>query len=233
MSLDKFKSLIPFFTLLIIFSSAIKLITYYKRFNINIIDYLELSEFTFSFVDDIYAYAITFTYSFIIWYFQDFINPSRSQLKKLEKQKKQQKFYKNLFFSYLMAFSIANFFSIYFINWIVYFVALMIIMIIYGIFVYKSLKIDIYTKYILLVPTLFIYIYFQAKLEQSKIIEGKSSVIYSISINDKEIESNKNYVFIGKTREFTFFYDIKKNETTIYNNKDIRLRKVRKDSLEL
>jgi hypothetical protein len=44
-----------------------------------------------------------------------------------------------------------------------------------------------------------------------------------IEIGNKKIMSDYNYYYIGRTRNFIFFYDVKEDYTDVYQNKDITL----------
>ncbi|WP_204346636.1 hypothetical protein [Psychroserpens algicola] len=228
MNLEKIKSVIPILSLLIIFSSAIKLITFYNKFHVNIIDYMNLSEFTFSFVDDIYSYAIAISFTFILYFIDDFVNIKKKVLSDQEKKKKIKKFYVSFLIMSFAVISISNFLAIYFINWIVYFICILGVLVIFGVYVNFSTQYGTLTKYYLLIPTLFFYAYGQAKFDQSLILERKIGKTYSIVIDDKKIVSDENFVFIGKTNDYTFFFDLIKNKATIYNNSDIKLRTISK-----
>src|SRR5690606_24871493 len=58
--IEKYAKLLPFATLFLIIASSIKLAIYYSVFNINIVDYLGVSEYIPLFIDDIHSLLYVF-----------------------------------------------------------------------------------------------------------------------------------------------------------------------------
>lgn len=53
-----------------------------------------------------------------------------------------------------------------------------------------------------------------------------------IEIGAKKIASNENYYYIGRTKNFIFFYNSKNNQTDVFQNKDITKLSINNNSFE-
>lgn len=221
MSLEKLKNLIPFLSLLVVFSSAVKLITYYKAFGINIVDYMELSEFTFSFLDDLYSYIIMLG-GFMVWtVIDDIIYPNNRPIENEETLDKRRKLYRDLASALFLIYGLSTLASIWFINWIVYRVSALLIIIVYVIYSNHSQKTDKLSKYYLLIPTLLVFGYFNAKSEVNIIKETGKSLNVILIFDNKTVKTDTGNYYLGKTKNYTFFYNAKLKKSTIYSNNKI------------
>lgn len=230
MNLEKLKNLIPFLSLLVILSNAIKLITYYRSFGISIIDYMEWSEFTFSFLEDIYGYIIMLSGIMVFQVIDDLfgktIKPAQSS-----KPISKRHFYRKLIYSFLFIYGASSLACYWFMNWIVYYITLIAMIFIYIIFSDRSKRIDSLTKYYLLIPTLILFSYFNAKRELSMIKEKVSAHQVVLQINNDKISTNKEIHYLGRTKNYTFFYNSTTKLSTIYPNKNIQSIDVSEDRI--
>ncbi len=230
MSLENLKNLIPFLYLLLIISSAVKIITYYDGFGIAIVDYMELSEFIFSFLDDLYGYIVMLL-GILIWgLIDDIIYPENGvSLTKEKLRKGKRKLYRDFAATLLLIYGATTVTNIWFINWIVYVIAAISTLVAYVFFYYRSQSIGKLTKYYFLIPTLLVYGYLDAKFDLSVIKEKKNSFNVVLILKDETVKTDSANRYLGKTNNYIFFYNIESKTATAYPNRDIMSIKINKE----
>lgn len=53
-------------------------------------------------------------------------------------------------------------------------------------------------------------------------LQKKSKIEVSMKINDKEIKTDKNYRFLGRTKNFIMFYSYDKREANVFSNSEVK-----------
>ena len=232
--------LTPLFYVYIVLISFMKQYIYYQFFNINISDYLELSEILVSFLDDTFIYALFIIYVFSVYIFMSkgylrFINMISRKIwmiiqKLLKKESKPvQILDKHIWFFFLIisigygAIFVRN--AIYHHEWIVFSIVrplvIISIIILFLMFHYSKLA-DKLNNIIIKELILFSIILFLFNIERAVLavnqVKYKHKInITEIAFKDQNIKSGETRYFIGKTSNYIFLFDKDENKTTAYS----------------
>ncbi|MGH1388484.1 hypothetical protein [Kordia sp.] len=230
--IDKLGKLLPIGTLFLILCSSIRTIYYYQGFNISIVDYMELSEFIISFLDDIYLYLLII-FSPLIWQLlNDFFSNNDIATEPAKLKSNRKLFFRNLTIVYFFALAAIVVSKIFFINYYVYGVAFFVIILIYIFFViFKGSKIDNLSKYLAVVPTLIFLSFIDANFSKLRILEReKSNYNVKLAFDGSTIKTTNDLQFIGQCKNYVFFYNINNKISTAYKKDNISMLEIsRKD----
>ncbi|MBQ4818888.1 hypothetical protein [Aquimarina sp. MMG016] len=208
---ENIKKLFPFITLWILLLSACKELIYYNGFGIMILHYMELSELTYLFLDDI-----------MIWAFFLILLISFSLTNNIDKKLSIQNHPFNRFYTYVFIFTVLSIFVVtdiledYVENMNLYFIAITILISSFLIYLLPRFKNSYIGKFGVLVPMSFVLVYFVAKFKQASLMDGSSDSKSIITFESNDVYSNSNSFYIGQTKGYLFFYDKEKEESTIY-----------------
>jgi hypothetical protein len=220
--IDDLSKIIPVGSIFIILCSSIKLILFYKQFNISISDYLNLGEYATLFVDDIIYYLAIFSLGLIL---NEFDSHPTKKLNTETDNFDYSVFRKERF-------------------WIIIILVIIIFTIITLLFIINSLyqKLDIVkVGFFLLLCLLYIFLqkvrtniklsyrsliilvilFYTAMdgfIDAQKIIENKNGLNYKITLDNKIISTNNDLHYLGKSEKYFFLYSLKKKEATILSN---------------
>jgi len=244
-SWQDFLKLTPLFYVYIVLISFMKQYIYYQFFNINISDYLELSEILVSFLDDTFIYGLFIIYVIAVYFFMSkgyvrFMNLiSRKILTFIhwlskKERKSVQILDKHVWIFFLV---IAVGYGIIFFrnaihhhDWIVFAfvrpILIISIIVLFLIFHYSKLadKLNniIIKELILFAIILFLFNIERAVLAVNQVKYKNEVYISEISYRDLNIKSDETNYFIGKTTNYIFLFNKNDNQTTAYSLNGIR-----------
>jgi len=226
---ESISKIIPFGGILILFFSSSNLVIYYNVFNISINDYLSLTEYPTLFIDDILYYILIFGAGVISY----FISP---------------------YSEYNLDYSKIKDYSIFKIVRRIILIITIILIIIFGFIIYEteilSKKLQFvemggffvlllfynyaaYTKIkfnylVFIFSALLLYCPLDGYIDAQKILENDIKRSYEITIGSKKIKTNDNFKYIGKSEKYVFFYDLKKEKSTILPLENLKKIEVKK-----
>lgn len=219
---EKIGHLLPFGSIFILFCSSIKLVIYYKVFNVPIVDYIGIQEFLTSFIDDLLFYLIIFGAGIFLYIFDIYKNDNNSSLKSDSPEEYKNERRIALALSIIILILIIG--TVQFSDSISHSIEIICV----GLFVFlgmfriflSSTKITIPYPVFIIVGII-IYTIMYGYTDAYKIIENKDRLSYIVVLKDKTYLTDKNLKYIGKTENFLFFYNLKSKRTTILKNDDL------------
>lgn len=206
---------VPIGGILLILLSALKLILFYKAFNIDITSYVNIQEYIPLFIDDVFAYSITFGTILI------YITSRNSRALKFKRNNKGFNAVYSLMFFFL-AFLAANLLVI---TWNIINVSItlnlvLLLILVLMLAVYKKKKDDM--DFLFFFVTMFlIYHCFSPVVELSKIIGNKEKSSYTITLKNEKITTDSIVHYLGKTLDYTFLYNTETKTSRVLKNENI------------
>ena len=243
-SWQDFLKLTPLFYVYIVLISFMKQYIYYQFFNINISDYLELSEILVSFLDDTFIYGLFIIYVIAVYFFMSkgyvrFMNLiSRKILTFIhwlsKKERKSVQILDKHVWIFFLVIAVGYgviFFrnAIHHHDWIVFAsvrpVVIISIIVLFLLFHYSKLA-DRLNNILVKELILFSIILFLFNIERAVLavnqVKYKNKIyITEIAFKDQKIKSDENKYFIGKTINYVFLFNKNDNKTTAYSLNDI------------
>lgn len=230
--IDNTNKIIPLISTVILLSGIIKYYIYYNYFNININEYIDLSEFPLLFISDILLYVIIFIiyFSYLpIPYIKEYF------MKKYGAHNFSFKYSKVVVPIVLISFILLFLNSIVtnsFSKIDVFAIQAELAFIFGTVLLFLKLKnVRTYT----IIVCLFMMLTFpilNGISDIDLIKKGMSSYNISFSYNKDEFETNTNHlIFIGKTRNYVYLYDVKTKYTHIFNFANIENFKIIRTNL--
>jgi hypothetical protein len=221
---DKFTKIISITSITILISSIIKNYIYYTHFNININEFIGITEFPLLFINDIYFYLVLII---IFWCYLPLINLRnflRIKYKDLNLKFKRTKLIIKLLIAIFIILILINCFLNIPLDEKLFEISIYL-MSIFSIMVFYLDKDNLISRNYYFIGSLILIIIFSVLIGFSDIykIENKR-VKYSVSfrINNETFETNtKNYIYLGKTNEYIFILDKSKEQTFVYKFEDI------------
>lgn len=232
--------LFPFVGSFLVFLGMLKLIIYYKAFNIEITAFLNFDEIITSFLNDLIIYGIMFLIGIVL----NFYSTDKYEIDKSEELKSnffnEKRMLKRLWIvtksslPYLVILNISIlliFFVARFKSDINFKPTLFTLIAINGLlfisFIFMELKRHYYLTYdkqvdptyfnIFLMMTLFSYfIVFYTFAEISNVKLNKKYENVNFKLDDKYVQSDAINYYIGKTKNYLFFYSDKDKKTIVY-----------------
>ena len=211
---EKILQKLSLISIFILICGIVKLNIYYLLFEININEYIDLSEFTVLFIDDLLFYFLCFISPIIYLLFAYGVNYT--------KNKTGFEFFHTKF-----GFLIVIVFSIYYLvkdfddysnNWISMKVNV-IVVICSVIIIIKDFNINESKKTLYKIPFLLIFTFsiIDPIVDVEQLKNGKLNKEIEITFNDNlKVRTNYPLSFIGRTKSFIFLYDIRANSTLVY-----------------
>lgn len=247
--LDKIIKISSIFSGLLIFLGVIKQSLFYNYFNINIIDYLTLSEIVTSFLDDlniiIVFYALIVVYSFTnTKIFTTYLNtkignskPNSFNFEYLSKLWKVNYPHKiAIFFAHLIMFIIIN--SLLYFKYINYSNTLIIILlflVIQGLLhlvVQKNsedkISFNLYKSIGVVMISTLIVVFYLSQYDIQKVNNSVNQYEFQL-LNRTIICDSKSTFYVGKTENFTFLFNKELGFTEVIPNTQIVNTKIKLD----
>jgi len=221
--IEKTVNFLPLGSIFIILCSSIKLVVYYKIFNIQIVDYMEIQEFITSFIDDILFYICIFGAGVILYLYDIFENTSQNYFQKSDSPEE----YKN---ERKISLSLSIIILIIIVTSVIcsnsksksaeiICVGLFLFLGVFRVFL-SSTKLTLpYPLFIFIGVIMYTIMY--GYTDAYKIIESKDTINYTIVFKEKTYSTDRNLKYIGKTENFIFFYNLRSKRTTILKNDDL------------
>lgn len=221
------KDYLPILTGILILNSAVHLIKYYNMFGISIIDYMDFTELVLGFFDDflIIVYSLL---SILIWVLlEDFIFNTNGNLTHVKNSKaKRMQFYRISILAFLGIHLLSQLALIWLKEYYVYLSTIVIFfLVIFWIFK-KGASIDKYSKYVITVLSLIYLLYLLAGFNAAEIIERKDKTEVTVILENKTIRTNENLRYIGKSRNYIFFYNLIEQASIVIPTKRILETKI-------
>ncbi|MDR4954246.1 hypothetical protein REB14_18860 [Chryseobacterium sp. ES2] len=229
-NIEKISKIIPIFSILILFSSIIRNFIFYQYFGININEYIGLSEFTLLFINDLAFYLISIL-SFLIYlpfiYVKDYFRRKYSEeILRFTNTKKIAKT--------VMVLAVINSILIFIIDFPLdiqlYFLQTFIIAFFASLLLWLDKSIEFSKKYslIFISSLLIIFPIIKAFTDINNIENEKPYNEIIFNYNNKQIQSNKYFLFLGKTNEYLFLYNKSTKYTEVFKMSEINNLKIRK-----
>ncbi|MBE8723694.1 hypothetical protein [Flavobacterium hungaricum] len=221
--IEKLIQLLPLGSIFILLCSSIKLVIYYKTFNISIVDYIGIQEFITTFIDDILLYLCIFGIGIFLFLFEFAQNRDRNYTLKSdtpENYKNERKISSTLSILILFLTIVLSYNCDSRIKMIeIICVGLFISLSLFRIFL-SSTKVNLpFLLYIMMSTISYTIMY--GYTDAYKIIENKDKLSYIIAFKEKTYFTDKNLKYVGKTEHFLFLYNLKSKRTTILKNDDL------------
>lgn len=244
------KSLLPLFGGFIFVSGIIKMKLYYNSFNINIVDFLDASEIIFAFISDFIPYVVITLFMFLFLFFLD----TKKDVEVRDDYKDNIILEKHLLrrlWLYIKLFPIILIYAIVLILLLIatfiwnfsiipFLIPFCIILAyqIYGILVleykrhyynhYKSFPSPTFTNIILIMGAFFMYVIVNVYLDVNSVKESKKYLGTSFKIENNNIISDSTNYYIGKTKNYIFYYQEENKSTKVYPIKDMKEIEIKK-----
>lgn len=222
-TIGKYIKLLPIATLILIVASSIKLAVYYSVFNINIVDYLVVSEYIPLFIDDLHSLMYVLGALFLGFTLGDLARKKKVKEKGKNKEDNESdgfnklKRYSYFFFIVAMVISISiisynnrNSISVILEKanaiFIVFMIAVLMLLTTYK-------KISKIPFILWLLTLVFAPIIINAYNEAYTIIDGREELRHIIKVNNAKL--NPELILLGSSNKYIFLYDKKNKESII------------------
>ena len=247
---NKLKNVIPYIGSLLILIGFVKMSIYYNHFNININNYVELSEILISFIPDIIKYSsiifIVFLYSFLLDTEEDNQKSYDTNNEIIEMDKffpRIGKILKRnitaiLLLLLMIAFTIIsaiwnekNYLLFYRFSWMIFIILFFNIMLMEFRRKYKIINgnyFDSTYNNLLIISFLFTAYIIQSTYSEIEEVENHNGPIVCFHSSKKLIQSEENLIYIGQTKNYFFMYNLKDKETYVYTRNEISNLVIRK-----
>lgn len=220
---EKLSQLLPFGSIFILLCSSIKLVIYYKIFNIQIVDYIGIQEFITSFIDDLLIYICLFGVGIFLYLFDFYQNGNDTFLKNdsPEEYKTERRITLTLSIIILVLIIV----SVQYSNSKsksaeIICVGLFIFLATFRIFLSSTKLVLPYPIFI--ISGIIMYTIMYGYTDAHKIIENNNNNLsYTIVFKEKTYSTDKYLKYIGKTENFLFFYNLKSKRTTVLKSDDL------------
>lgn len=219
--LSEITKFIPLGSFLIILCSSLKLIVYYKVFNIDIVDYLDLQEYITLFIEDLFAYSLIFGFGIIIHIGIP-----------IDSEKNKDDLKSNYFGIKLILGLLLLTFLVLYILWSTnqskrvlpftsfgFDIAALILVIILFVLYYSNRFNISYAS--LIIALLFVYLMVGSIRNAFFIIENKDKLKYTIVIEGETIRTGDNLHLIGKSSRYIFLHDVNKRSSIVLKRDNI------------
>lgn len=221
--IENILKLIPLFSFLLIVSSSIKLAVFYNAFNINIVDYLNISEYIPLFMDDLHSLLYIGSSMLLGAIFFSSKTKQKDQEEKKKEKKKEKKNLRISHIAYIIILGVIAPIIIYFRfdSWyerlepigILFFVLMTSVAVLYSTYKDKIVMRHLFgwLFFLLTVP-----IVVSGVRDSYEILENKRKVRYEIDIEGRKYSDTNSHTFIGKSNNYIFLYDYCTHSSTIF-----------------
>jgi hypothetical protein len=215
--------LLPLGSVFILFCSSIRLVVFFKMFNISIVEYIGIQEFLTLFIDDLLFYICIFGIGILLYLFDTFGNKNKEYVLKSttpEEYKNQRKYSLiSLLITLIIIIFLSNYSETKSRSIEIIGVGIFIILNLLRIFL-SSTKLT-FPYPLLITVSIVIYTIMYGYSDAYKIIENENKLNYTIVFKEKTYFTDKNLKYIGKTENFLFLYNLKSHRTTILKNENL------------
>jgi len=220
---ESLTKLVPLGGLFLLLCSSLKIIFYYKFFNIDIVYFLELSEYPTLFLGDLFYYLGLFCIM-IIGFFLGRLSQKKLIQSNDESARNIRKWELNMLIVVCMI--ITLFFIV--ISLFEETIAQKLGLLKMGVLQFAFLITFLLTlerkklNWTIIISIVFLsFIAIDAFIDGFKKIEGNDDFRYYIKLKDKSLTSDYNLKFLGKTEGFLFLYKIADEESIILSSEDL------------
>lgn len=223
LKIENLIKLLPLGSIYVILCSSIKLVIFYKCFNISIVDYIQIQEYLTLFIDDILYYLVVFGIGILLYLFNIFQYSEHNYIPKSEepeKYKKERNFTLNLSIIIIILVIILSNTCIYrsksieIISVGGYFVLCLL-------YVYLSSTKITFPYPLLIITSIVLYTISNGFIDAYKILENKDKLNYTLGFKDRNYSTDRTIKYLGKTENFIFLYNLKSKRTTILKIDDL------------
>lgn len=220
--LEIITKLLPFGSIILVLFSSIKLVTYYKIFNIPIVDFIEFSEFLTLFIDDMLSYLTYFGIAIILYLVDsNFENDEGVETQKIDSQNLKKiitiilAIIVLVFLALALVYSNSN-------SEIVTITSTCINFLLCLAYVFCSTIKFNFTYPFFLIVAILNYVIKDGLFDAYNLIENKDKINYVIFYDDKIIQTTDTIKYIGKTEKYIFIYDIEKKAARILPTENLK-----------
>jgi len=221
--IETLSKLLPIGGTLIMLCSSIKVVIYYKFFNISITDFLSIGEYVTLFIDDILYYLAIFG----LGIFLNIVSPNEKKEEDSGTDNTDYTIFKNEK-KWIVILSIITLILIIILFFYVNSTENKLNVVKVGLFGLLSffyvyaLKTKIKFNYFYyIISGLLIYTIMDGVIDAQKIFDNKNKLNYNITIENKMIETNDDFHYLGKSEKYLFFYSLKDQLSTIISIDDL------------
>lgn len=218
--IENLSKLVPVGGIFIILCSSVKQIIFYNQFNISITDYLGIGEYATLFIDDIIYYLAIFGLGILL-------NETSNSRQKTHLNQEIENFDNSRYRNYRIWIVINSFIVILgVIILILYTESLsekldsfkvgffMLLCLLYGYL--QNLKTSFKFSYrSLIVLAILFYTAMDGFIDAQKIIERDNKLDFKMSFENKEITTDHDLNYLGKSERFIYLYNLKMEEALI------------------
>ena len=232
MNIENIAKFLPIGSVFIILCSSIKLVAFYNLFNITIVDYLEAQEYLTLFIDDLIYYLLIFGTGLVLELFSNKGNitnvdlPSNSRVV-------DNKIFDNVIYIFIVLIFI--FIAITFYRDIptsdkASYIGVASFGILTSLYFLLTNRFKNFPYLLYIAISIFIYSIMYGYKEGYEILEKKNPKEYSFQFDDKKIQTDSSYQYLGKSKHYIFLYDSNGKTSTILNKKDLNKIEIRNGS---
>lgn len=223
MKFTEMMKFMPLGSIAIILCSSLKLIIYYKIFNIDIVEYLDIQEYLTLFIDDLFAYVLLFGLGIILYIFSQ-----KSNVPKVELDKETD--FNYLGIKLMTGLVLTAFFTIYIIGAVysgkLELITMHVLNISMTIFVLIAMFIRITTKFktpywAFMGSLIFFYLIFGSSISGLRVLKNQDKLDYSVVMDDVKVNTNDSLHYIGRSKNYLFLYNTHSQTSTIYKLDDV------------
>lgn len=204
--IENLSKLVPLGGVILILLSIVKTTLFFDVFNIQIAEFVTISEFLIFFLQDILLY----TAIFLIWFFVYLFFESADKFELPVWGTKNIKAEKVLYILGILLTIGAFIYNIKFKEFThqkfeIFRDYLMILLMLSSGFIRifnSRIPFSLYMGIILIVYTIF-----DSKIKGYKLIEEESHIVQTFDFKDEKIITDKDFIYIGKSNSYIFFYD--------------------------
>ncbi|NMH24677.1 hypothetical protein [Flavobacterium solisilvae] len=228
--IERILKVIPLISIIILLSSLIKNYIYYEYFGININEFISLSEFPLLFISEIKIYLI---FTGLLFAVLPFIYIRNYTQKKFGEKNFTYSLTKTFTTIFILVFPVKIILILFTEKDILIIIdqcqKSLILFFVSILFVLKKEPIFLNKLYLFFcVLSLFIFSVTKAYIDIEKIKRNKPYYNIEFVFENKIYKTKKNYIFLGKTHENIFIYNLKNNYTEVYNLKEVKFFKIKK-----
>ena len=226
--------LIPIFTFLLIVASSIKMAIFYKVFNINIVEYINISEYIPLFIDDLHSLLYLAALFLLGAIFSKGVGIKQNK----EEDVKGNKPFRitHIIMFLIMVIVLPTILYIKYDNWyerlkpmnMAFLMIMVVLLVVFA--TYEKLPSLFLIGWLVAILTIPIVI--SAYVDAYSIIDRKRLVNYEIIIDNQTLSAANNHHYLGKSKEYVFLYDISEKTSIIYPINKIKEIRITENNLD-
>ncbi len=236
--IEKYLKLLPLATLVLIIASSTKLATYYRVFNINISEYLSITEYIPLFIDDLHALIypiVIFLFGFTVGEAINKKEQTKAEEKSnVEKDNKKSRYRMRYFFLILMGillivFPITLYYNYEYVSERLENTVGLLVVLMFLVFMVSTTYKKVGRSFLALWIVIFVFAplitigYKEAYL----ILDNREPNVYQIKFKGGKTELSSSFKFLGSSEKYIFLYDLNNQESIVRPMSDVNEIRIR------